>query len=164
MDADGLLTWLARKTCKLAGSVCAYTDALHKHGLQVDPDLIIEYNLTKEHARICARQLLDLPHPPDSIFAVNDPAAIETMLIAKSKGIKIPDELAIVGFSNEPTSAIIEPGLTTLAQPLDKIGKSSVEILLKEIENKLGVLSPETVMLKTDLIIRGSSMRHRREN
>jgi len=141
-----------------------YVDALQEHGLQVDPDLIIEYNLTKENARLCARQLLDLPHPPDSIFAVNDPAAIETMLIAKSKGIKIPDELAIVGFSNEPTSAIIEPGLTTLAQPLDKIGKTSVEILLKEIENKPDILSPETIILKTDLIIRGSSMRHRREN
>ncbi|MBL0743114.1 LacI family DNA-binding transcriptional regulator [Chryseolinea lacunae] len=136
-----------------------YLDALRKYGLPVYDELIVYYNLTKTSAQAAARQLLELPTLPDSIFAVNDPAAIETILIAKSKGIKIPSELAIVGFSNEPTSALIEPGLTTLAQPLDEIGKTVVQLLLHEIESEDDVLVPRTEILKTQLIVRGSSLR-----
>ena len=116
-------------------------------------------NLTKSSAQAAARQLLDLPTPPDSIFAVNDPAAIETILIAKSRGISIPNDLAIVGFSNEPTSALIEPGLTTLAQPLDEIGKTTVQFLLNEMEDD--AILPQTEILKTQLIVRASSLRKR---
>lgn len=136
-----------------------YLDALRDYGLPVYDELIVYYNLTKVSAQAAARQLLELPTLPDSIFAVNDPAAIETILIAKSKGIKIPSELAIVGFSNEPTSALIEPGLTTLAQPLDEIGKTIVQLLLQEIESDDDVLVPRTEILKTQLIVRGSSLR-----
>lgn len=138
-----------------------YLDALKANGFETDNELIIEYDLTKEDARRGAHHFLDRMHPPDGIFAVNDPAAIETMIIAKAKNIRIPEELAIIGFSNESTSAIIEPGITTLSQPLDLIGKTTVEILLKEIENKSDTIEHQTVVLKTDLIIRGSSVRRK---
>jgi DNA-binding LacI/PurR family transcriptional regulator len=135
-----------------------YIDALMAYGLPVNEALIVHYDLSKASAEQCARHLLELPDPPDGIFALNDPAAIQTMLVAKSKGIKIPQELAIVGFSNEPTSSLIEPGLTTLAQPLDEIGKATVQILLDEIEGET-MLQPKTEILKTQLIVRGSSLK-----
>ncbi|MGC3945810.1 MAG: substrate-binding domain-containing protein [Chryseolinea sp.] len=135
-----------------------YLDAMRDYNLPVDDDLIVYYNLTRENARPAAQQLLDLPTPPDGIFAVNDPAGIETILVAKSKGVCIPNDVAVVGFSNEPTSALIEPGLTTLAQPLDEIGKTTVQLLLNEIESDDSVL-PSTRILKTQLIVRASSLR-----
>ncbi|AYB31569.1 LacI family DNA-binding transcriptional regulator [Chryseolinea soli] len=136
-----------------------YLDALRDYNLPVYDELIVYCNLTKSSAQAAARQLLDLPTPPDSIFGVNDPAAIQTILIAKSRGISIPNDLAIVGFSNEPTSALIEPGLTTLAQPLDEIGKTTVQFLLNEIEDD--AILPRTEILKTQLIVRASSLRKR---
>ncbi|MEJ1239212.1 substrate-binding domain-containing protein [Chryseolinea sp. T2] len=135
-----------------------YLDAMRDYNLPVEDELIVYYNLTRENARPAAQQLLDLPVPPDGIFAVNDPAGIETILVAKSKGVCIPHDVAIVGFSNEPTSALIEPGLTTLAQPLDEIGKTTVQLLLNEIESEDSVL-PSTRILKTQLIVRASSLK-----
>jgi DNA-binding LacI/PurR family transcriptional regulator len=136
-----------------------YLDALRDHNIPVDETLIVYYDLSKASAQACARHLLDLPHPPDAIFAVNDPAAIEVILIAKSRKIRIPSELAVVGFSNEPTSALIEPALTTLAQPLDKIGKTAVQFLLHEIEQEGSDFVPARSVLKTELIIRDSSLK-----
>ncbi|HTF19217.1 MAG TPA: substrate-binding domain-containing protein [Chryseolinea sp.] len=138
-----------------------YLDALRHYNLPVDDELIVYYNLTRANARPAAQQLLELPAPPDGIFAVNDPAGIETILVAKSKGLRIPDDVAIVGFSNEPTSALIEPGLSTLAQPLDEIGKTTVQLLLSEIEADGDLNAPKTEILKTQLIVRGSSLRKR---
>jgi LacI family transcriptional regulator/LacI family repressor for deo operon, udp, cdd, tsx, nupC, and nupG len=138
-----------------------YLDALRDHNLPVDEDLIVYYDLSKESAQACARHLLDLPEPPDAIFAVNDPAAIQVILTAKSRGVCIPADLAVVGFSNEPTSALIQPALTTLAQPLDEIGKTAVQFLLHEIEQEEGPFTPELRVLKTELIVRESSLRIR---
>jgi DNA-binding LacI/PurR family transcriptional regulator len=136
-----------------------YLDALRDHNLPVDEALIVYYDLSKASAQACARQLLDLPQPPDAIFAVNDPAAIQVILTAKNRNIRIPAELAVVGFSNEPTSALIDPALTTLAQPLDEIGKTAVQFLLQEIEQEERPFVPIQRVLKTELIIRASSLR-----
>ncbi|PQA54021.1 LacI family DNA-binding transcriptional regulator [Siphonobacter curvatus] len=134
-----------------------YTDALASYGIELDPELIITYDLTDEKARIYATYLLDLPTPPDAIFAVNDPTAIQVMLVAKAKGVRIPEELAVVGFSNDPISAIIEPGLTTVSQPVGEIGRTAARLFLETI--RLGEQTvPRTETLKTELIIRGSSV------
>lgn len=135
-----------------------YLDALEKHGLVAEPELLISFDLTDEKARIYAQHLLNLAEPPDAIFAVNDPTAIEIMLVAKARGIRIPSELAVVGFSNDPLSAIIEPGLTTVAQPLPEMGRAAARLLLDQLAGGED-FTPTTIVLKTELIIRGSSRR-----
>lgn len=135
-----------------------YLDALKANQLPVDECLIREYTLSQESATECANYLFDLADKPDGLFAVNDPAAIAAILVAKLRGIKIPEELAIVGFSNEPSSALIEPGLTTLAQPMAEIGKAAIELLFQQI-HATEEIAPQTKILKTTLIIRKSSMR-----
>lgn len=134
-----------------------YLDAIQKHNLTIDNELIIEFDLTEEKARIYANHLLSLPNPPDAIFAINDPTAIEVMILAKSKGIKIPEELGVVGFSNDPVSTIIEPQLTTISQPIGEMGKLSASILIKALEEK--IIRNERHQLLTELIVRGSSVR-----
>jgi DNA-binding LacI/PurR family transcriptional regulator len=140
-----------------------YKDALVRHRLPVDEDLIVHHDLTAANARECARQLLEMKRRPDGLFTVNDPAAIQAMLVAREMNINIPNDLAIVGFSNEPISAFIEPGLTTLAQPLEEIGRESVELLLKQISDNATEVKHETRILKTSLIVRESSVRSKSE-
>jgi LacI family transcriptional regulator/LacI family repressor for deo operon, udp, cdd, tsx, nupC, and nupG len=132
-----------------------YVDALQKHGLPLDESLIVYHDLTEENARLCARHLLDLPQPPEAIFAVNDPSALEVLLLAKQRGIKVPQDLGIVGFSNDPVSALIEPALTTVDQPVWEIGEQSAQLLLEQLEQP----RVETKVLQTRLIVRDSSRR-----
>jgi DNA-binding LacI/PurR family transcriptional regulator len=136
-----------------------YLDALARHNIEVDESLIINYDLNPLQATECAKQLFNLPDPPDGLFAVNDPAAIAAMLVAKECGIQIPSQIAVVGFSNEPVSAFIEPGLTTLAQPMADIGRTAIQLLFDQIEVENEMQEPETKILKTTLIVRGSSLR-----
>jgi DNA-binding LacI/PurR family transcriptional regulator len=136
-----------------------YLDALQKHGLVPENELIIHYDLTPEKARIYANYLLSLPQPPDAIFALNDPTAIEIMLVAKARGVKIPQELGVVGFSNDPMSAIIEPPLTTVAQPVHEIGRQAAQLLLEQMNDA----PPRRAVLTTQLLVRGSSQLERQK-
>lgn len=136
-----------------------YKDALIKHGMPIRNELIMHCDLTPGNARECARKLFRMKHRPDGLFTVNDPAAIQALVVAKEMKINVPEELAIVGFSNEPTSAYIEPALTTLAQPLEAIGKEAVNLLLARMNDSGADLPPEVKVLKTSLIVRNSSVR-----
>jgi DNA-binding LacI/PurR family transcriptional regulator len=135
-----------------------YRDALEKHGLPFKKELVVHCNLSKKDAVHCAEKLLNLKHRPDAVFCVNDPVAIQLMLAAKKMKIKIPSEMGIVGFSNDPISEVIEPALTTVQQPVADIGRSAMHILLDAITEG-GAYSPVLQSLETTLIIRGSSSR-----
>lgn len=135
-----------------------YQDTLQQHGFPIDEALIIHHDLTPEKARIYTNHLLSLPQPPDAIFAINDPTAIEIMLVARSRGIKIPQELGVVGFSDDPIAAIIEPALTTVSQPVLDIGRQAARLLIEQIEGRAS--GPNKVLqLATNLLLRGSTLR-----
>jgi DNA-binding LacI/PurR family transcriptional regulator len=97
---------------------------------------------------------------PDAIFANNDMAAVGAMLACKSLGYRIPEEIGIVGFSNWQFCAMIEPTLSSVAQPGFKIGVKATELLLDMIEKKI---DPDTItepiVLETELLIRNSSVK-----
>jgi LacI family transcriptional regulator/LacI family repressor for deo operon, udp, cdd, tsx, nupC, and nupG len=134
-----------------------YKDALRKNGLPLLEELIIPYDLTVEKAKIYVKHLLDLAEPPDALFAINDPTAIEAIQVIRAKGLRIPEDIAVVGFSNDYASALIEPGLTTVAQPMREIGKVAVQLLLEQMEREVTDWKAMTRILKTQLIVRGSS-------
>nr|WP_293835692.1 LacI family DNA-binding transcriptional regulator [uncultured Arsenicibacter sp.] len=136
-----------------------YKDALRKHKRPIIDELIISYDLNLENVKIYIKYLLDLPQPPDALFAVNDPTAIEALKVIREHGLKIPEQIAVVGFSNDYGSALIEPGLTTVAQPTRDIGRVSAQLLLDQINTDSSFWKPITRVLKTELIIRGSSQR-----
>lgn len=137
-----------------------YCDALRQHGIPEEPELIISYDLTLEKANIYINHLLNLPQPPDALFAINDPTAIEALTIIKARGLRVPDDIAIVGFSNDPTSALVEPKLTTVSQPVSEIGQQAARLLLAQLQglDALSTASP-TIVLPTELIIRQSTAR-----
>jgi LacI family transcriptional regulator/LacI family repressor for deo operon, udp, cdd, tsx, nupC, and nupG len=135
-----------------------YRDALKKHQLPAKEEWLVYCDLSQENAKACARQLLSLRRRPDAIFAVNDPVGIQVILSGKDSGIRIPEELCVIGFSNDPVSGIIEPGLSTMAQPTKEIGRSAARILLDMIENKPDTAGRSILkIIDAELIIRKSS-------
>ena len=92
---------------------------------------------------------------PDAIFAVNDPVAIGAFQRIKEARLRIPDDVAIMGFSNNKITTMIDPQLTTVDQPSFEMGKKSAEILIDIIENKM--VKPKTWVLDTTLLVRGST-------
>lgn len=135
-----------------------YRDALTANGLPIDPELVIAYDLNLDKANIYVNHLLNLPNPPDALFAMNDPTALEALNVAKHRGLSVPDDLAIVGFSDDPISSLIEPGLTTVSQPVDELGQQAGQVLLRQLATKVDEFVPERIMLPTSLIIRGSTV------
>lgn len=136
-----------------------YLAALKKHGIAIDQELIIPYDLLLDKVNIFVNHLINLPNPPDAIFAINDPTAIKVIEFLKSKKIRIPEDIAIAGFSNDSYSAIIDPSLTTMSQPVYEIGKVAAELLIDQINREVKDWKAVTKMLKSEIIIRGSTVK-----
>ena len=121
--------------------------------------MIVYSNLSVKAAIQCSEKLLSRKQRPDAVFCVNDPTAIQLMLYAKRKGIKIPADLGVVGFSNDPMAAVIEPSLTTIEQPVADMGRAAMRTLLDTIKKDTSDFVPLSISLQTSLIIRQSSVR-----
>lgn len=134
-----------------------YLDALRKNNIAIKKDLIIPYDLTLDKVEIYVNHLLNLKNRPDAIFCINDPTAIQAIQIIKKAGLRIPEDIAIVGFSNDYASALIDPPLTTVGQPVAQIGQTAIQLLLDQINRDVADWKAVTKVLKTHLIIRESS-------
>lgn len=134
-----------------------YQSALEKHNIELDNNLVIPSKLMEIDGIESAKKLLSKRTPIDGIFSSNDTAAISALQYLKGEGIKIPEDIAIVGFSNEPISSVIEPSLTTIDQPGFEMGKIATNLLLAQINNKSNTIVAETILLKPVLIQRNSS-------
>ncbi len=135
-----------------------YKAALKKHGIPVQNKYILQSRLMKEDGIICAKKLLDLPEV-DGVFSANDTAAISALKYLKNRHVKIPEDMAFVGFSNEPVSEVIEPSLTTINQPDFEMGKVATTLLLDQIKNSSNLKENHTQILEPQLIIRDSSIK-----
>jgi len=134
-----------------------YLDALVKHKIPVDNDLIISYDLSIEKVKIYVQHFLTLSPPPDALFCMNDPTAIAAMRVIKQNKLRIPKDIAIVGFSNDLSSELVDPALTTVAQPTFDLGREAARLVLKEINNDgndNAKSKNKTVVLKTHLVVR----------
>ena len=99
-----------------------------------------------------AKKLLSIPEPPTAIFAVTDMMAIGVMRYLRRRGIKIPEEISIIGFNDIPMASFTDPLLTTMAQPSIKMGATAVEIILRAISGQ--EVPEKKKILKAQLVIR----------
>tara|TARA_R110002050_G_scaffold223338_1_gene359103 strand:+ start:10222 stop:11250 length:1029 start_codon:yes stop_codon:yes gene_type:complete len=137
-----------------------YRDALQQNNLPVDEDLIVHVNtMSYEEGEKATNKLLDLENPPDGIFSSNDTTAVAAIQVAKNRGLKIPKDIAIIGFNNDPISHIIDPGLSTISHPAFEMGKTSSKKILKYLKNSKKDSLTEITFLNTEVIVRGSSKR-----
>lgn len=135
-----------------------YLDCLRHHQMPVQESLIVNTNFGIESAIAPTRHLLDLPTPPDAIFGVNDQVAIGAMRMVNDKGLRIPEDIALVGFDNSPISAYTYPSLTSVARPGRQTGSEAARLFLSHL-NVTQEVAPETITLPAELVIRESSLR-----
>jgi len=142
--------YVSRK--RLDGYLAALTD----HGIEPRPEYIITGGYHEEDGNQAARKLCLLPEKPDAVFAINDPVALGAFLYFKDQQIRMPEDIALIGFSNNPNTTLVRPKLTTVSQPAYEIGKTAALLLLKNLDNS-NPDTRETVVLKTELILRESA-------
>lgn len=155
-----------KRIAHLAGpenlSICrfrrqGYLDALKQNRRPIDNDLIIPAGLDVNDGIIGFEKLLTLKHRPDAIFAVNDPVATGAFASIKAHGLKIPEEMALAGFSNTHMTSLLDPPLTTVEQLSYEVGQTAAKFLMAQIHSEKKTFKPQLKMLKPHLIIRGST-------
>lgn len=137
-----------------------YKKALEDHGLTYDSSLVyLCENVDYQDGRNAALQLLEDKKGVDGIFAITDMAATGAIAVFNERGIKVPDDISIMGFSNWFLSQAITPSLSTVNQPGLKMGKKAFKLLYKEMKAKKKGISfePQTVVLDTHIIKRNST-------
>jgi LacI family transcriptional regulator len=134
-----------------------YKDALEKFGVPVEDALIVESNLRIEDGRSIMKQLLELPKRPDAVYAASDYAALGALQVLQENNIKVPEDMALVGFSNEPFTSLVTPTITSVEQHSEQIGQVAAETLLKRMDAPNEKVSLNKLILPAELIIRASS-------
>lgn len=132
-----------------------YQQALRDAGLPADPALVREGDFLQPQAFRCTNDLLDLAQPPTAIFASNDVSAFGVMEAVRNRGLRIPDDVSVVGFDDIPQGTQVHPSLTTVRQPLAEMGRAAVELLFTYIDEPDA--SIKRIELPTELIVRQSS-------
>ncbi|MEM6845534.1 MAG: LacI family DNA-binding transcriptional regulator [Bacteroidota bacterium] len=135
-----------------------YRKAMDKFAIPYTDDYIIETGFFMDEGQAVMEKLLAEKNIPDAIFATNDPTAIGAMKAIKKAGMKIPDDIALVGFSESKMAEVVDPPLTSISQPTFEIGRTTAELLLRQIEAD-GFATPKTVVLNGKLNVRESSRR-----
>lgn len=136
-----------------------YKAALTNHNIEIDNKLITRCNLTVDDAKNATLRLLEMENRPDAIFGINDEVAIGALFAIKECGLKIPDDVAVVGFSNSNRSRYIEPSLSTMDQNPVKIGTLAAKLLFDQINGNHGYGETKEIIVPADLIVRASSGR-----
>lgn len=129
-----------------------YRKALQERGPGVDEALIVEGDFTETSGYYSMKELL--AHRPDAVFAASDVMAIGAMRAAREAGLRVPQDIAFVGFDDLPIATMLDTQLTTVRQPVVQFGAQAVELLLDLIEN--GIHPPRHQIMDTELIIRDS--------
>ena len=132
-----------------------YVQALRRCGITVDPHYIARGNFTYEAGANALEQLLALPQPPTAIFCHSDIMALGALSYAKRQGLKVPDDLSIIGFDNISLAEFCDPPLTTVAQPRFDIGREAMLLLLNQLSGQF--VDSGSRLLDCELIIRGST-------
>lgn len=143
-----------------------YMDALKKHQLPLHEEWILEADLVGEiqtvlqTGRQLAQQLLEIETLPDAIFSSNDFAAMGAMQVLKEKNIAIPEQVALVGFSNDVSTSFVEPALSTVDQFTKQMGNFAAQLFLEQVNaDEDTPFTPRKTVLTPKLIVRASSLR-----
>ena len=134
-----------------------YRDALRQYNLPIREEWIVRSGFSQEDGERDACKLLACEERPDAIFAVNDRKAIGAMLCLKKNHIQIGSEMGVIGFTNDPVSDIISPGLSTIAEPAFEVGTKAAELLIQHIIKKN--LPAREIVLPGSLVVRESTVR-----
>lgn len=140
----------------IANRTKGYLRAHESNGIAVNEDYIIKSKFASNVGYYMAKQLLEKHPEVTAIFAYNDMIAIGAYMAINERGLKIPDDISVVGYDDIEVASIISPKLTTVSQPFYDMGKNAAELLLKRIKEDTEAI-PQTILLPTKLVIRESA-------
>jgi len=133
-----------------------YLEALRNNGIPIEKELVECRTLNYEDGRAATRKLLSLSERPDAILAMNDSLAFAAMKEIRNHGLHIPQDVALVGYTDEMHSNYVEPALTAVTHQTDRMGTEACRLLLNHIQR---LLPPKEVVVPTRLVVRGSSVK-----
>lgn len=134
-----------------------YKQALADQHIAFSEDYLIVCNLSQEAGADAAARIRQMKPLPDAVFVANDNCAVACMIALKQMGIRIPDDIAFVGFNNDPVSTVVEPNLTTINYPGYEMGQVAARNLIDHLNGSSGVHSTNTIILRSELVLRESS-------
>lgn len=116
--------------------IMGYKDALEKNQISVDENLLVNSGHDIMSGAEAAEQLMSISVKPDGILAINDRIAMGAMKYLKKSGFRIPEDVGVIGFDNDPMGLAVEPELTTCEQPIKEMADTSLRLLLDQIEGR----------------------------
>jgi len=136
-----------------------YKQALAEHNINFKEEYIIIGDLSQQAGVDAAEIIAKMDPLPDAVFVANDNCAVGCMITLKQKGIRIPGDIAFVGFNNDPVSKVIDPNLTTINYPGYEMGEVAARNLIAHLKGVFTIRTTNTIFLRSELIIRASSMK-----
>lgn len=136
-----------------------YKDAQYDRGIPLDESRVLIKDLSEQSGIECALDMLAMDPMPDGAFITNDFVAAQCMRTLKEHGIRIPDDIAIVGFNNDAISRIVEPTLTTIDYPGIDLGQIAAKNLIEHLKGDADIRQTSTIIVRSDLVVRGSSLK-----
>ncbi len=140
-----------------AGYKKALTDAKLKYG----EENVIITDLTQEAGYEAASKILSMKPLPDGVFVANDSCAVGCMMALKEQGVRIPEQIAFVGFNDDPVASVIEPHLTTIRYSGYEMGQVAARHLINHLNGTSSIDNTNTIILRSELIVRKSSERNK---
>ena len=144
-------TYMTAAIDRLAG----YNAALVDVGIPPQPDLVVEGDWNLESGYIAIQKLLQLENRPTAVFALNDQMAVGALRALSDAGVRVPEEISVVGFDDTLIASATSPGLTTVHQPLQEMGRIAVSVLYRMLDGQ--ALEATRIELSTRLVVRQST-------
>ena len=136
-----------------------YIDAQYDRGLSIEENRVMIKDLSEQSGIECALQLMHMKPMPDGVFITNDFVAAQCMRTLKEHGVRIPDDIAVVGFNNDAISRIVEPTLSTINYPGIDLGKIAAKNLIAHLKGDTDIRQTSTIVVRSELLIRESSLK-----
>ncbi|MNK00546.1 Catabolite control protein A [compost metagenome] len=136
-----------------------YKKALEEAGLSFGEDMLFSNDLSEGAIQEAINAILKLKKLPDGLFITNDTSAAFALSILKERGLKVPEDIAIVGFNNDLISRVTEPTITTINYPGNEMGESIARILINQLQEQGDLSITSKVMLEVALVERASSLK-----
>jgi LacI family transcriptional regulator len=137
-----------------------YTDALFDNGIRYEKDRVLIKDLSEQCGVEAALQILKMKPLPDGAFITNDFSAAVCMRTLREHGLQVPEDIAIVGFNNDAISKLVEPQMTTIDYPGIDMGEITARNLINHLKGLSDIKHTNTIVVRSDLIIRNSSLRN----
>ena len=132
-----------------------YRAALLRHGIVPNPDYAMEVPSSEEGGRAALACMLATTPRPDAVFCFSDAIAVGVLEACRAQGVRVPEDLAVVGFADLPHSGLLKVGLTTVRQPRQQLGRRAAEMLIEYMQNGE---KPNQVTLPVELVVRESTV------